>query len=374
MLSRKRMGALMGKEFTQIGRDSSTFLIGIILPLLLIILIGSGLSLDVKQLPIAIVLEDDSPLARDAVSFVNESDYFEPHYVPSMAAAEQLMDRRTIEAIVRVPADFATQVGRGHAEVQAILYGANATTAASARSYLSAGLASWQADYSARHAGAATGTRGGVTVVTRQWFNDANTSTYLFIPGLIVIVLTLVGVFLTALVMAREWERGTLESLFVTPAQSLEIIIAKIIPYSCIAGIGFTLCVLTAIYGYDVPLLGSIPVLALASGIYIIVAVCMGLTISAVVRSQFLACQMALFIGLLPTVMLSGFIFDLHSVPAVVNIIGHVMPATYYMELIKTLFLAGDNPYLAVRNTCVLAGYAVVFLLLSLRLTRKKLD
>lgn len=151
--------------------------------------------------------------------------------------------------------------------------------------------------------------------------------------------MTLVGVFLTALVMAREWERGTLESLFVTPVRPIELIVSKIIPYFLVASLGFLLCVSIAVLGYDVPLKGSWAVLAISSAEYIIVAVCLGLTISSIVKKQFLACQMALFISLLPTVMLSGFIFDLHSVPYIIRIVGHIIPATYYMELVKTSFL-----------------------------------
>lgn len=371
-----RIKALIYKEFCQIIRDKSTFLIGIILPMALIVLIGSGMSLDVKNLPVAVVLEDRSPLARDAVSFLNGSEYFEPHYVASMKDAEALMTSRQVESIVRIPSDFSANFARGDANVQVILNGVNTTTATAARSYITAGFQLWMQSYKEKNGtfGTASEPKGGITVIGRQWFNDANSSTYLFIPGLIVIVMTLVGVFLTALVMAREWERGTLEALFITPVKPIELIISKIIPYFLIASVGFLLCVSIAVFGYNVPLKGSLTILAIISAEYIIVAVCLGLTISSIVKKQFLAAQIALFVSLLPTIMLSGFIFDLHSVPYVIRIVGHIIPATYYMELVKTIFLAGNNWTLIIRNGAALAGYAILFFLLSLRLTQKRLS
>ena len=193
----------------------------------------------------------------------------------------------------------------------------------------------------------------------------------MFIPGLIVIVMTLVGVFLTSLVMAREWERGTLESLFVTPVRPLEIIAAKMIPYFCIALVGLVLCLVAAYYGYGVPMHGSLALILLSSIEYIFVAIGMGLTISSLTKNQFLACQMALVVSLLPTIMLSGFLFDLRSVPTAIAVIGHVLPATYYMELMKSLFLAGTTGPLVIKDCAILGAYAVFFVFLSLRVTKK---
>lgn len=192
-----RIRSLIYKEFCQIVRDKSTFLIGIILPMMLIVLIGSGMSLDVKNIPVAVVLEDSSPLARDSVSFLNGSEYFEPHYVTSMKEAEALVSSQQADSIIRIPSDFSADLYRGKASVQVILNGVNTTTATSAKGYITAGFLLWMQSY-AEKTGASTwstGAKGGITIVSRQWFNDANSSTYLFIPGLIVIVMSLVGVF-----------------------------------------------------------------------------------------------------------------------------------------------------------------------------------
>lgn len=389
-MSVRRLRALIYKECLQLTRDPSSFFIGLVIPALLIFLIGFGMSMDVTHIPTAVVLEDSSPTARSVVSFMNESPYFSPRYVTSMEEAKQLMDERRAEAILRIPGDFSARLSEGRGKVQLITYGVDTTIANATTTYVQNGIARWQQAYlsgtaingapaiagtpSSTTLSAAPVVPGSVTVDSRQWFNDANTSTWMFIPGLIVIVMTLVGVFLTALVMAREWERGTLESLFVTPMHASEIVFAKIIPYFGVAMIGFFICLLSARYVYEVPIEGSIFLILFASVEYVLVAIGMGLTISSVLKNQFLSCQLALLVSLLPTIMLSGFIFDLRSVPTAVNVISHLMPATYYMDLLKSLFLAGNNPVIIYKNCAILAGYAVLFIGLSLLVTRKRLD
>ncbi len=366
----RRLRALVRKEFLQLGRDRSSLLLGVFLPLLLILLIGYGISLDVKNVPIAVVLEDASPAARRAVSFLDGSDYFSPYYVTSLKEGESLLRRRDAEAILVLPPDFSRQLAHGQARAQAILYGVNTTTAMTAQGYLEAGFMAMAAEaaYSAPYA------PGYVTTESRLWFNDANTSTWFFIPGLIMLIMTIVGVFLTAVVMAREWERGTFESLFVTPVQAAELILAKMIPYFCVAMAGMLLCLLAGRFLYELPLRGSLLLILGTSMLYLIVALGIGLTISAVTKKQFVACQIALLVSFLPSVMLSGFLFDLHSQPLVIRVISQLFPTTYYLQILKSLFLTGNHWPLLVKNSLLLAGYAVFFLGLAGHITRKKVQ
>lgn len=366
----RRLRALVRKEFLQLGRDRSSLLLGVFLPLLLILLIGYGISLDVKNVPIAVVLEDASPAARRAVSFLDGSDYFSPYYVTSLKEGESLLRRRDAEAILVLPPDFSRQLAHGQARAQAILYGVNTTTAMTAQGYLEAGFMAMAAEaaYSAPHA------PGYVTTESRLWFNDANTSTWFFIPGLIMLIMTIVGVFLTAVVMAREWERGTFESLFVTPVQAAELILAKMIPYFCVAMAGMILCLLAGRFLYELPLRGSLLLILGTSMLYLIVALGIGLTISAVTKKQFVACQIALLVSFLPSFMLSGFLFDLHSQPLVIRVISQLFPTTYYLQILKSLFLTGNHWPLLVKNSLLLAGYAVFFLGLAGHITRKKVQ
>jgi ABC-2 type transport system permease protein len=205
------------------------------------------------------------------------------------------------------------------------------------------------------------------------WFNEANTSTWFLVPGLIVLITTLVGAFLTALVMAREWERGTLEALFVTPVRPMEILLAKIIPYFGVGLIGLAMCLVAARFLFDVPLEGSLLLILVVSVFYLFVALGIGLLISAVTKNQFTASQVALVTSFMPALMLSGFIYDLRNMPLVVQGVGRILPATYYLETLKSLFLAGNLWPMILKNCAVLIGYAVVLLAAARAKTRKQI-
>ncbi|WP_432726381.1 ABC transporter permease [Variovorax sp. W6] len=370
-----RLISLTRKEFRQLLRDRSNLAIGILLPMVLILIFGYGMSLDVKNAPVAVVMEDASPTAHEAIAGLALSPTIAPVLLGSMHDAEELMRERKVDGIVRVPSDFSRSLAAGNARVQLIVHGSDAGRASIILAYVSGALAQSgvrQADRGGNSGGNAIA--GSVTVEQRLWFNAANTSTWYLVPGLIVLIMTLVGAFLTALVMAREWERGTLEALFVTPVRPVEILLAKIIPYFAVGMLGLALCLLSARYLFAVPMYGSLVVVVFASMLYLIVAVSLGLVISSVTRNQFLASQVALIATFMPSMMLSGFLFDLRNVPTAVWVIGHALPATYFMDLIKTLFLAGDVWPLVWRNCAILLAYAVGLLLVARAVTRKSLD
>ncbi|WP_325435411.1 ABC transporter permease [Pseudomonas nitroreducens] len=369
----RRLASLTRKEVRQLVRDRSNLLIGIGLPIALILIFGYGLSLDVKRAIIAIVLDDPSPVARDVAAGISRTEYLEPHLVRSYAEGEKLMRAREVDAVVQFPSDFTRRLNDGNAQIQVLVQGSDATRAASVSTYVSSALAGYAEKQADRGAGSAS-QAGAVTIVQRMWFNAANTSTWYLVPGLIVLIMTLVGAFLTALVMAREWERGTLEALFVTPVRPVEILLAKIIPCFGIGMIGLALCLLAARFLFDVPIYGSFIVLVISSMLYMLVALGIGLLISAVTKNQFLASQIALLASFLPAMMLSGFIFDLRNVPTAIRVIGNLLPATYFMELVKSLFLAGDFWPMIFKNCAILAAYAVALLGLARLVTRKRLD
>ncbi|MDG9854994.1 ABC transporter permease [Pseudomonas nitroreducens] len=369
----RRLASLTRKEVRQLVRDRSNLLIGIGLPIALILIFGYGLSLDVKRAIVAIVLDDPSPVARDVAAGISRTEYLEPHLVRSFAEGEKLMRAREVDAVVQFPSDFTRNLNDGHAQIQVLVQGSDATRAASVSTYVSSALAGYAEKQADRGAGSAS-QAGAVTIVQRMWFNAANTSTWYLVPGLIVLIMTLVGAFLTALVMAREWERGTLEALFVTPVRPVEILLAKIIPCFGIGMIGLALCLLAARFLFDVPIYGSFIVLVISSMLYMLVALGIGLLISAVTKNQFLASQIALLASFLPAMMLSGFIFDLRNVPTAIRVIGNLLPATYFMELVKSLFLAGDFWPMIFKNCAILAAYAVALLGLARLVTRKRLD
>jgi ABC-2 type transport system permease protein len=364
----RRLAALTRKEFYQLLRDKSSLLLGIVMPVVLILLIGYGMSLDVKNVPVAVVLEDHSPTARQAVSFVDGSEYFSSVYMTSMQEAESRLLAHEVDAILRVPVHFTADLARKSAQVQVIVNGVEATSASSAQTYIESGMLTWAAKEGIGAAG------GQASVVSRIWFNDANTSTWFFVPGVIMLVLMIVGVFLTSVVMAREWERGTFESLFVTPTGVLELILAKLIPYFSVAMLGMLLCLLAGRYLYELPLRGSMILIVGVSMLFLIVALGIGLVISALTKNQFLACQVSLLVSFMPSLMLSGFMFDLHTEPWGIRLLSQAFPTTYYLQLLKSLLLAGNYWPLIIRNTLLLTGYAVFFMGLAFRLTRKKVE
>jgi len=284
--------------------------------------------------------------------------------------AERLMLAREVDGIVRLRSDFARQINLGNAEVQVLVHGTDANRARIIQVYAEATVGGWSARRVAE--GRAT-PPGPVTARERLWFNEANESRWFLVPGLIVLIMTLIGAMLTSLVMAREWERGTLEALFVTPVRAGEILLGKTIPYFVLGMIGLALCILSARFLFHVPLRGSLSILVLSSMLYLLLALAVGLLISTITKSQFVASQATLLVTFLPALMLSGFLFDLRSMPTAVRFITYILPARYYVALLQTLFLAGDVWAVIWPNMAVLACMAASLLLLTRFVTRKKL-
>jgi ABC-2 type transport system permease protein len=366
----RRIISLVKKEVRQVVRDPSSIAIGIVLPVVLILLFGYGMSLDVTNVPVAIVLEDPSPAATELAASFELSRYFDAQRTTSARRAEELMLARKVDGIVRIRPDFSRRLSAGEAEVQLLVHGIDANRARIIQSYAQGAIGTWAARRSAQGQEITTGP---VRVENRLWFNEANESRYFLVPGLIVLVMTLIGALLTSLVVAREWERGTIEALFVTPVRPAEILLGKTIPYFALGMIGFALCLLSAKFLFHVPFRGTVLVLAGVSMLYLLVALALGLLISSALKSQFVASQVTLLVTFLPAVMLSGFLFDLRSLPAIVQLITFLLPARYYVTLLQTIFLVGDIWAVILPNAAVLAVMMVVLLWLARRATKKQL-
>lgn len=366
----RRVWALIRKESLEVARDPSSIAIGVVMPVVLVLLFGYGLSLDIKNVPVAVVMEDSSADARDLAASFQLSSYFAADVTTSMPHARQLMIERKVDGIVRIRSDFSRNLAMGDVQVQVIVQGVDANTARIIQTCAQGAVGQWAARQAAE--GKAT-SNGPATLVSRLWFNEANDSHYFLVPGLVVLVMTLIGAMLTSLVMAREWERGTLEALFVTPVRADEILLGKTIPYFMLGMIGLALCLLGAKFLFHVPFRGSITLLAGVSMLYLLVALGIGLLISSVTKSQFLASELTMLVTFLPAFMLSGFLFDVRSMPAVVRIITYALPARYYVALLQTLFLAGDVWEVVVPNAAVLAAMAAGLWVLAQMVTRKRL-
>ena len=366
----QRIRALVWKETRQIVRDPSSVAIGAVLPLILILLFGYGLSLDVKNVPVAVVIEYPAADAIELASGFQLSPYFKPVMLRSMPPAQRLLLEHRVDGIVRIPADFSRRIAAGNAAVQLIVHGGDANRARIIEGYVQGVVAAWWARLAAQ---GQPGAIPPVGVQARLWFNEADDSRYFLVPGLIVLVMTLIGGLLTAMVMAREWERGTLESLFVTPVRSDEILLGKTIPYFVLSLFGFALCVLSAKFLFHVPLRGSMWLLLGASMLYVLIALGIGLLISSWVKNQLVASQLTMLITFMPAFMLSGFLFDLRSMPTAVRLITYVLPARYYVALLQSVFLAGDVWSVILPNTIVLALMAIALALGSRAVMSKRL-
>lgn len=367
-----RFMTLLLKEFQQMVCDPATIFLGTILPVILILLFGWGLSMDLTRVPAAVVESEATPLARALTQEFVGSRYFDITTLRNRTEAEALLSARRIEAIIDIPQGFERDASRGEAVIGLTIHGVDASAATIIRTYAKAAVALLQEKIALREDGA--GSTGGVMMLSRSWFNEANTSAWYLVPGLSIVVLTLSASFLGSIVIAREWERGTMETLAITPATSLEIVLSKFLANYALIAVGSLLTFLTAVFIFDAPVRGSLFLLALTMLFYTAWAVSFGLFLSAFLKSQFVAIQLAVIGSYLPSLILSGYLFDLRSVPAFISAVGHMMPPTYAIESVKILYLSGGPEHIVLSNLAVLAAWVVLFLALALAATRKRLD
>ncbi len=367
-----RLGGLVRKEFLQIIRDPSSIAIAFLMPIFLLILFGYGVSLDADHVPVAVVAEAPSQDSADFLAALQGSHYFAPRPIDSMAAAEQALREGEVNGIVRLRANFSRRMRQAEgAPIQVVVDGVDANTARLVEGYVEGAWSTWLA---AQAAGQGEVLQMPVDLQPRIWFNSELRSRNYLVPGLVAIIMTLIGALLTALVMAREWERGTMEALMVTPASMSEVLLGKLAAYFTLGTGGMLLTVALSVWLFEVPLRGSFWVLLACSSLFLLAALGMGLTISTLARSQFVAGQIALIATFLPAFLLSGFLFDIGSMPAVVQAITHVIVARYFVSIVQTLFLAGNVWSVVLPNALALAAMAALFLGITWRKSRKRLE
>ncbi len=367
-----RLKGLIRKEFLQIVRDPSSIAIAFVMPLFLLLLFGYGVSLDADHLPVALVAEEPSADTADFFASLEGSHYFAATRFATQAEAEEALRHGRVNAIVHLRDDFASRLRRPDgAPIQLIVNGVDANTARLTQGYVEGAWGNWLARRAqARGQELATP----VQLEQRIWFNSEVKSRNFLVPGLVAIIMTLIGTLLTALVMAREWERGTLEALLVTPASMTEVLLGKLIAYFVLGTGGMLLTVGLAVFLFQVPLRGSFWVLWTCASLFLLAALGMGLTISSLARNQFVAGQIAIIGTFLPAFLLSGFLFDIDSMPTVVQGITHVIVARYFVAIVQTLFLAGDVWAVVLPNAAALALMAAFFLAVTWRKSRKRLE
>jgi ABC-2 type transport system permease protein len=365
--------ALCRKESYQIVRDPSSILIAFILPVILLFIFGYGINLDTNKVKLGVVMEDNGAEAQRFVAVLSGSPYIEVHHSNSRAEMQTQLQNGVVRGVMILSSDFSAKVrqNQGPATVQLLTDGAEPNTANFLSSYLQGSLQVWitqRANDQGLNPLAIT------TLEPRYWFNPTTVSRNFLVPGSISVIMTVIGALLTSLVVAREWERGTMEALLSSSITRSELLLSKIIPYYLLGMIAMSLCVLVATTMMDIPFRGSFWVLFVVSSLFLGSGLGLGLFLSTVTRNQFVAAQIALLAAFLPATMLSGFIFEISSMPPVIQAISYLVPARYFVGALQTLFLAGDIWPVILLNSFFLLVSALFWLGLTALKTARRLD
>ncbi len=368
----RRMRALIRKEMLQIVRDPSSLVVAVVLPVLLLFLFGFGVSFDVTKMRVGVVIEDPTPETVMFEASLANTPYFHVRVSHDRRAFLDDLTASRIEGVVILAGDFTQRIGRGDtAAIQIITDGTDPNTASLVTAYVQG---AWQTWLSQRALSSGIRATGLITTEPRVWFNPELESRRFLVPGSIALILMMIGSLLTALVVAREWERGTIEALLATPASVPEFLIGKVVPNFFLGLVAMAISVAFAIFVFDVPLRGSIFSLLAVTTAFLLVALSAGLLISTVARTQFLASQIAMMASFLPGLFFSGFIFELSSMPGPLRAFSALVPARYFVSALQTIFLAGDIASVIVPSVLILMLMSVFLMVLTARNSKMRLD
>ncbi len=376
-MSPSRAWAITRKEFIHIYRDPRSLALVILMPALLMLLFGYAVTLDVKKVPMAVLDHDGSQESLNFVHRFSASPYFNLHiFVRNEKEMKYLIDSGRVTMGLVLPWDFSKTIKAGRkVAVQVLLDGTDSNAANIILSYVQAIARQYTQEKTFLKVERMGREKMDLPVEgrTRVWFNEELESKNYFIPGLVAVIVSIIGVLLTGQVIVREWERGTMELLISTPVRKGELIIGKLFPYFFLSLLDMVLAVLMGRWVFQVPLRGDITLLFLLSCIYLFVALGLGLTISTVARTQLLANQMAMVIGFLPTFLLSGFTFVIANMPIWLQIITYGIAPRYYVTILKEIFLKGADISFLWQETLILIGMAIAGLWVATKSFKKEL-
>jgi len=376
-MSFTRFLAVAKKEMVQVLRDSRSLIIVLIMPIVLVLLFGYGVNLDLKHLPIYVYDRDGSQQSQDLLKRFQASDYFEiARVVNNYPDLTRAIDDGRAKMGVVIPWDFSQRLSDGRpAQVQALVDGTDDNTANVLIGYAQAVIQGYSSDIQLdwlRNRGQIP-QPAPVIVETRTWYNEDLESSAFIVPGVLALVMSVIGAFLTSLTIAREWERGTMEQLISTPVTPLEIMLGKLVPYFAIGMIDVIVCALIALYWFHVPFRGSFLTLLVSSAMFMIVVLSMGFFLSVIAKNQLAASQLALLTTFLPAFLLSGFLYSIEQMPVVLQWITRILPARYYVSVLKKIFLKGSPAALLYADLVPLAIFAFVLALLATHSFHKRL-
>jgi ABC-2 type transport system permease protein len=375
----KRLLAIAYKETLQVWRDPRSLSIALLMPLMQMVLLGYGVSLDIRRVPLCIYDQENSQTSRELVQRFVASDWFRTAPIlHDERAVRDAMDRETCAGVVTIPVNFSRVLATtGSADVQTVFDATDANTTGIATGYAQGviGLvtAGFETSYGASH-GIVQRTVGVVDLQPRVWFNETLDSRNFIIPGVVAVILGLVGAQLSSLTVSREWERGTMEQLISTPVTALELMIGKLTPYFVIGSVDAAFCLCAAAFWFQVPFRGGLGTLILTTALFTLVVLGIGYLVSVRVRSQLGASQIALLLTMLPTSLLSGFTFPIDQMPAVLRAITVIVYPRYYVTIVRAVFLKGSSLGELTTPVLALVVYAAVLIWIASRAFRKRLD
>ncbi len=362
--------AVARKEILQLKRDRRSLILAFLLPLILVLVFGAAISLDVREIPFAVVDQDQSTESRELVDAFGSSGYFTLHgYLTTSSEADPLLARGTVRLVLVIPPDFRERLAsRSTAPVQVLVDGGDANTATIAINYADAIAAGILSPEPLR-------TRRAVPIraQSRVWYNETLDSAWMVVPGLVAVIMAIIAAMLTALTIAREWERGTMEQLVSTPVSPFEVVIGKLLPYVVIGVFDVAMVVVLGVVVFHVPLRGNLFLLGGLSLLFLIGMLSYGILLSARLKSQLLATMVALVTTYLPTLLLSGFIFSILSMPLVLRVISHLIPARYFITITRGIFLKGAGLGVLWPQALGMALFAFFALVLAARSFRKEI-
>lgn len=371
MIDLVRLLAVSRKELLQLRRDSRSLVFAFLLPVVLTLVFGAAISLDVRDIPFAVLDRDNSADSRELVEAFTASGYFRLlGGVERPADADRMLRRGEARLVLSIPPEYARDLASGRGPVvQALVDGSDANTATIAINY---------ADAVTAGVAARTVLRGRAMIPpirteARVWYNESLESARTIVPGLVAVIMAIIAAMLTALTVAREWERGTMEQLAATPVSRAEVVLGKLLPYVGIGLIDLTMVTVLGLLVFDVPLRGSVVLLALMALLFIVGMLGFGIFISAAVKSQLVATQAGLMATYLPTFLLSGFIFAIANMPIALRAISYVIPARYFVNITRGIFLKGVGLDVLWPQALGLGVYAVVAVGLAILAFRKEI-
>ncbi len=376
-MSLTRMLVMARKEVVQIMRDPHSLAIVIMMPVILILLFGYGVNLDLKGLPVFVYDCDGTQQSQDLLKHLQASRYFNVvRVVSNYHDLTRAIDDGDARMGVVIPWNFSQRLREGGpVSVQAIVDASDDNTANVLTGYVQSVVQTYstriQINWLRSHGVALQPAT--MNVEIRTWYNEDLESSAFIIPGVLALVMSVIGAFLTSLTIAREWERGTMEQLIATPVTATEIMVGKLVPYFVLGMVETILGALVAIYWFKIPFRGSFLTLMGSSAMFLIVVLSMGFFISVLAKGQFVASQIALLITFLPAFLLSGFLFAIEQMPKPLQVITHIIPARYYVTVLKKIFLKGSPLALLYADLIPLAIFTILLAILATRSFHKRL-